>query len=136
MFLLTAASYNCHNNMNLTKQLEGSCGLSYHCDAWTPVSSIYHGRQSRTTGGPPGRPYKVQNGRVQRSTSYHSETTAVETCISYFLMFPHTKKTSLHDKTNVFCQQNALTWRMRQGKVYSTILTLITFYGSHFGKRF
>lgn len=23
MFLLTAASYNCHNNMNLTKQLEG-----------------------------------------------------------------------------------------------------------------
>lgn len=59
-----------------------------------------------------------------------------KTCISYFLMFPHTQKTSLHDKTNVFCQQNALTWRMRQGKVYSTILTLITFYGSHFGKRF
>lgn len=45
-------------------------------------------------------------------------------------------KTRLHDKTDAFCQQNALTWRMRQGQVYSTIWTLITFYGSHFEKKY
>lgn len=45
-------------------------------------------------------------------------------------------KTRLHDKTDAFCQQNALTWKMRQGQVYSTIWTLITFYGSHFEKKY
>lgn len=101
-----------------------------------PVSSIYHGRQSWTTGAPSGKPDKVQNDRVQSSTSYHSETAAVETCISCFLMIPLPQKTRLHDKTDAFCQQNALTWRMRQGQVYSTIWTLITFYGSHFEKKY
>lgn len=57
-----------------------------------PVSSIYHGRQSWTTGAPSGKPDKVQNDRVQSSTSYHSETAAVETCISCFLMIPLPQK--------------------------------------------
>lgn len=57
-----------------------------------PVSSIYHGRQSWTTGAPSGKPDEVQNDRVQSSTSYHSETAAVETCISCFLMIPLPQK--------------------------------------------
>lgn len=80
-------------------------------------------------------PTKSKTTEYKVSTSYHSETAAVETC-SCFLMIPLPPKTRLHDKTDAFCQQNALTWRMRQGQVYSTIWTLITFYGSHFEKKY